>query len=127
MSYRRLLKVAGIVAMAVMIAIIPFLVTACPSDDGDDNGTGNGGEVVKPVQWIPTESPLYAALLDRVNLKVDGKPLKAYQGTDGTNGRHFDKQWITEELEEIAARKPHVTGNDAENNADANGKTTTTA
>ncbi len=45
MSYRRLLRVAGIVAMAVMIAIIPFLVTACPSDDGDDNGNGNGDEV----------------------------------------------------------------------------------
>lgn len=41
MSYRRLLKVAGIVAMSVMIAIIPFLVTACPSDDGDDNGNGD--------------------------------------------------------------------------------------
>ncbi len=48
MSYRRLLKVAGIVAMAVMIAMIPFLVTACPSDVGDDNGNGNGnGDEVK--------------------------------------------------------------------------------
>lgn len=50
MSYRRLLKVAGIVAMAVMIAIIPFLVTACTSDDGDGNGNGDGDEVKAPLK-----------------------------------------------------------------------------
>ena len=107
MSYRRLLKVAGIVAMAVMIAIIPFLVTACPSDDDDDNGNGNGDEIKAPL---------------KVGVMVPETGVAASKGRPMAAGVRDAIEYINEELDGVLGHQIDVLVRD--NQYDAS-KTTT--